>query len=91
MYISWAPDGPTVPQAIAVDLTIAVQEHRHRSSTTSDMTANLPAQLDDELKATVSHDEKGMSRPRTEAEQWLDGLSDDEFAAEQKKLLRKVS
>lgn len=50
-----------------------------------------PAYAD--IKPTLSHDEKVevVSPPRTEAEQWLDNLTDDEFAAEQKKLLRKVS
>lgn len=50
------------------------------------------AVLDDvDLKPTLSHDEKGeIPVPRTEAQMWLDGLSDDEFASEQKKLLRKV-
>ncbi len=46
-----------------------------------------------DLKPSTSHDEKiDMDiAPRSEAEAWVDNLSDAEFAAEQKRLLRKVS
>ncbi|BEI82251.1 hypothetical protein CcaverHIS002_0301190 [Cutaneotrichosporon cavernicola] len=48
--------------------------------------------MTDQVKHELSYDEKVDTEvvPRTEAEAWVDGLSETDFAIEQKKLLRKI-